>query len=97
MGVRFGREYADIIVDFTAALQEIGDSYTFFEMEAEDWAELGQEEKQEMLRTLADDLFFGLGSEPSIPVGSGEVKHDASRHVLQVITEHKIVHVVRLV
>lgn len=97
MGVKFGRVYKDIIDDFSAALGQIGDLYTCFEMSENDWSELEEEERNECIRTLADDLFYGLGTEETLAVGSGTVTHDADRHVLKVHTEPDVVTVVYLV
>jgi hypothetical protein len=84
MGVKFGRVYSDIIHDFSAALEQIDDLYLCFEMSEDDWLGLEPEERSECIRTLADDLFYGLGTEGSLSVGSGTVSHDAGRHVLKV-------------
>ncbi|KIL39996.1 hypothetical protein SD70_16600 [Gordoniibacillus kamchatkensis] len=84
MGVKFGRAYGDIIKDFSDALGQIDDLYTCFEMTEEGWQELEPAERTECIRTLADDLFYGLGTEEVLAVGSGTVSHDAERHVLKV-------------
>ncbi len=97
MGVRFGREYQDIITDFSDALSRIPDCYECFEMTDEDWQQLEHEERDSYVRTLADDLFYGLGVDPEIQVGSGEIRHDPSRHVLQVTTPDGVVQIVRLI
>ena len=36
-----------------------------------------EDEQEECLRTLADDIFYGLGSAPVMHVGAGSVRHDA--------------------
>ncbi|MFC0213721.1 hypothetical protein ACFFK0_14850 [Paenibacillus chartarius] len=97
MGVKFGREYGDIINDFTQALGSIDDLYTCFEMTKDDWNDLSGEEQEECVRTLADDLFYGLGSQPSLHVGGGTVTHDAQRHILKVHTKPDITSIVHLV
>lgn len=97
MGVKFGRPYGDIIHDFSEALGQIDDLYTCFEMTEDDWRELEPEERTECIRTLADDLFYGLGTEGSLTVGSGTVTHDAERHVLKVHTMPDITAIVYLV
>lgn len=80
MGVKHGRDYEYILKDLTAAIGRIQDSYLFFEMEPLEWEALDQEAKHEVLEALAEDLFFGLGSEPVIEVGSAVVIHDAETH-----------------
>lgn len=80
MGVKHGRDYEYILKDLTEAIGRIHDSYLFFEMEPLEWEALDQEAKNEVLEALAEDLFYGLGSEPAIEVGSAVVIHDAEAH-----------------
>jgi hypothetical protein len=96
MGIKFGREYGEIIDDFTKALSNIGDLYTCFEMSEADWRQLEEEERDDCVRTLADDVFYGLGTEGSLAVGSGTVSHDAERHVLKVHSQPDITAIVYL-
>jgi hypothetical protein len=97
MGVKFGRQYKDIIDDFSAALGQIDDLYSCFEMSAEDWNGMEDAERSDCIRTLADDLFYGLGTEGMLQVGSGTVTHDAERHILKVNADPDLVTVVYLV
>ncbi|GAA3405912.1 hypothetical protein ACFFNY_26095 [Paenibacillus hodogayensis] len=97
MGVRFNREYRDIVRDFGTALGQIDNCYEMFEMERDDWESLDREEQIEFLRTLADDIFYGLGSEPLIEVGEGKVQYDSSNHIIRVWTDSQIVHLIKLV
>lgn len=90
MGVKYGREYSDIIKQLSAALQELSDAYTFFQMDPEDWTGLSEQEQQALIRTLADDVFFALGKDPRIPVGSGAAEYDGERHILKVFCGHKV-------
>lgn len=85
MGVKHGRDYGDILTDFTAAVGRIPDSYVFFEMEAADWEELNDKEKGEVHEALAEDLFYALGTEPMISVGSGIVIHDQTNHRINIL------------
>lgn len=85
MGVRHGRDYGDILTEFTEAVGRIPDSYIFFEMNADDWAGLDETEKNEVHEALAEDLFYALGTEPVIPVGSGVVIHDQSQHRIHIL------------
>lgn len=90
MGVKYGREYRDIIIELSAALLELPDAYTFFQMDLEDWADLSDEEQRELILTLADDVFFALGQNPRIQVGSGAAEYDGERHILKVFCGPKV-------
>ncbi|MEK3732717.1 MULTISPECIES: hypothetical protein [Paenibacillus] len=85
MGVRHGRDYGDILADLTEAVGRIPDSYLFFEMDPEDWGHLGHQEKSEVHEALAEDLFYALGTEPVISVGSGVVIHDKTNYRIHVL------------
>ncbi|MEF2968965.1 hypothetical protein V3851_24575 [Paenibacillus sp. M1] len=85
MGVKHGRDYEFILADLTAAMGRIQDSYEFFEMEASEWQELSAEERLEVQEALAEDLFFALGTEPVIPVGSAVVIYDPEGHRINVL------------
>jgi len=97
MGVKFGREYNDILRELTEAVEGIADSYRFFEMEPEEWEALGEAEKKEVMEALADDLFYSLGADPSTEVGSGKVCYDAKHHIIKVDAGDKLVRIVHLV
>jgi len=97
MGVKFNREYSDIVTDLSKAISEIPDSYAFFEMTEEDWSGLDADERSEVFRTLSDDVFYGLGSSPSIKVGSGQIEYDPKSHVIKVTAGAQVVQVVRLI
>lgn len=85
MGVKHGRDYEYILADFTEAVGRIPDCYVFFEMEPAEWEGLSAEERHEVLEALAEDLFFGLGSEPVIAVGSAVVIYDPEVHRINVL------------
>lgn len=97
MGVKFAREYEDIVEDLGRAIQRIEQFYKFFYMTDEDWGELPDDEQQACVKTLADDIFFALGSNRQISVGAGFVHYNADKHVLTVEDGRKIVTVVNLV
>jgi hypothetical protein len=97
MGIKFGREYPDIIKDFTEALCSIEECYTFLEMTAEDWSGLEPEEQRECVQTLADDVFYGLGSEPKMHVGNCSISYDKEKHVIVIYHEEKLINVIYLV
>lgn len=97
MGVRHAREYADILKELTEAVGAIERSYTFFEMEEEEWEALGAEERHEVMEALADDVFFGLGEQSVIAVGKGEITYHDKHHVIEVSQGDKVTRMVRLV
>lgn len=97
MGVRHGREYADILKDLTSAVGEIEESYTFFEMEREEWDALPPEDRREVMEALADDVFFGLGQNPVIEVGKGTISHNSKHHIIEVSQDDKVTQIIRLI
>lgn len=97
MGVRHGREYEEILADLTAAIAGIEDSYRFFEMEQADWESLDPEEQQGIMESLADDVFYALGEEPELAVGSGMVIYRSKFHAIEVALPGKEARIVRLV
>ena len=80
MGVRHGRDYEQILTDLIQAVSRIPDSYTFFEMEADEWQQLDESAQQEVHEALAEDVFYALGTEPVLTIGSGVVMHDSTQH-----------------
>lgn len=97
MGVKFNREYSEILMDLTDAVENIADCYRFFEMEEKDWDILGDRERRELVQTLSDDLFYALGRQKSIGVGSGQIEYDPRNHLIKVITGPQVVRIVRLI
>jgi len=97
MGVRHAREYVDILKELTAAVGEIKDSYTFFEMEALEWEALNEQERLEVLEALADDVFFGLGEEAVIEVGSGVITYNSNKHIIEVKQQENVTQLIRLI
>lgn len=97
MGIKFGKEYTDIIEDLKQAIGKIKGFYDFFEMTGEDWSELDADQQQDCLKTLADDIFYGLGSETSIQIGRGAVQHDPANHIIKVRDGDNLVSVIYLV
>lgn len=85
MGVKHGRDYSEILKDLTQAVGRISDGYVFFEMEEDEWEALPQESKLEVWEALAEDLFFALGNEPVIQVGSGVVIYDKETHRINIL------------
>jgi hypothetical protein len=90
MGVKYGREYSDIIKELVKALENIEGLNDFFSMNSEEWQALAAEEKQDCIHTLADDVIYALGQDPSATVGSGYVEYDDRHHILKVFDGSKI-------
>ncbi|MCR2807842.1 hypothetical protein [Paenibacillus soyae] len=97
MGVRHAREYADILNELTDAVGKIEESYTFFEMEPEEWEALGAEDRREVMEALADDVFYGLGEHAQIEVGGGAVIYNSKHHVIEVSQGDNVIQIVRLI
>ncbi|GKU76989.1 hypothetical protein [Paenibacillus sp. L3-i20] len=97
MGVRHAREYADILKELTSAVGEIEGSFTFFEMEQEEWDVLPPEDRHEVMEALADDVFFGLGEDPVIEVGQGVVTYNSKHHVIEVSQGDNVIQIIRLI
>lgn len=97
MGVRHAREYSDILTDLTKAVGEIKDCYSFFEMEYVEWCSLSKDEQHEVLEALADDVFYGLGEDATIAVGSGVVHYNKDQHVIEVFQNEQVIQIVRLI
>lgn len=96
MGVKFGREYNDIVNDLTTAIGQIRDCYDFFEMSEEDWTDMSSDEQAECLKTLADDVFFALGSDSTIQVGQGLLVYEKSKHIIKVDQGENIISLIQL-
>ncbi|RJE85539.1 hypothetical protein D3P07_20270 [Paenibacillus sp. 1011MAR3C5] len=97
MGVRHAREYADILKELSVAVGEIENSYSFFEMEPEEWEALAAEERQEVMEALADDVFFGLGEDPVIAIGGGAITYNSKHHVIEVSQGDNVIQIIRLI
>ncbi|MCR8660434.1 hypothetical protein [Paenibacillus endoradicis] len=97
MGVRHAREYNDILKDLTAAVGQIQDCFRFFEMEVSEWEALSEDEKHEVLEALADDVFYGLGEESIIEVGSGSIRYNSQHHVIEVEQGDQVSQIIRLI
>jgi hypothetical protein len=97
LGVKFNREYQEIIDDMIPAIASIPDCHSFFDMTLEEWTDMEAQDKGECLRTLADDLFYGLGVEHQIDVGAGTLEYDADKHLIKVKPDAAVVHVINLI
>lgn len=96
MGIPFGRDYREILDDFSDALQGIERFYEAFDMTDEEWSELGESEQKACVRTLADDLIYGLGTEPHLSVADSMVRHDAKRHLIRIDQGDAVTRIIHL-
>jgi hypothetical protein len=97
MGVKHGREYTDIIADLTRGLAKVKSVYEFFEMNESDWFAMEAVDQEACLRTLADDIFYGLNTEPIMHVGGGVIRHDKEHHTLRVHDGENLISVIYLI
>ena len=81
MGVKYNREYSQIIEDLSKALESIGGLYEFLSMEEAHWNDLSRGDRLECIRTLADDIIYSLGQNTSVSIGSGCVEYDEKRQI----------------
>jgi len=95
-GIVFKREYDLIIRDLMDAVQKIEDFYKFIEMNREDWEALGKEEKIDCIRAMSNDVFYGLGGQPVLPVGSGMAVYDRKKGYIKVFDGEKCTQVIQL-
>jgi len=84
MGVKFGREYAAIIAEFSQALGPVEAVASFLSMDAEAWEALGDAGRMDCIRTVADDLFYALGAEKEVSIGSARILYDELHHRIRV-------------
>lgn len=97
MGVKFGRDYDEIVADMSEALPNIERFYEFFYMDQAEWAHLSETEQKECTKTMCDDIFFALGSRSSIPVASGWVTYEQTKHVITVNSGSTMIAIINLV
>lgn len=97
MGVKYAKEYSLIIDDLTDALLEVEGAHEVIGMETEEWTALEDGERRACIRTLADDVFYGLGADPIMELGSSTILYDKSNHVIRLAHPDNVVRVVRLI
>jgi hypothetical protein len=98
VGVKYAREYETIIADLVQAIGEIEGSADLLEIDPEQWVELDEVDRTECLRTLADDIFYGLGTQSVMPFGDGHITHDPIKHTIQIkYADDKIIRIVHLI
>ncbi|RUS46763.1 hypothetical protein [Cohnella sp. AR92] len=96
MAIRYSRPYDEILDELSRALEDIPDCYETFEMTPEEWNELAKPERDVCIRTLADDMFYVLGSSPHAEAGSGKLEYDKAHGVIKVMATPQLVHLVAL-
>lgn len=96
MAIRYTREYDLILDDLSQALVTVPEFFDAFEMNENEWRELSEDEQAVCVRTLADDVFYALGADPEVPVGTGAAYYDAAHSVIRVEATAHLVHVVSL-
>ncbi|TFE23401.1 hypothetical protein [Cohnella luojiensis] len=96
MAISYTREYDQILDDLSRALVTVPNFYEAFEMESDDWESLSKDERDICIRTLADDLFYVLGTDASAEVGLGTAEYDSNHSVIKVTANSQLVHVVSL-
>jgi hypothetical protein len=96
MAISYTRAYDHILDDLSRALSTVPQFYEAFEMETNDWESLSKDEREVCIRTLADDLFYVLGTETSTEVGSGTAEYDASHSVIKITANPQLVHLISL-
>jgi hypothetical protein len=97
MGVKFNRQYEEIIEELTDALLDIEGCHEFFEMEEDEWIGMKPRQRRELLRTLSDDLFYGLGTESFIELGDSMLTWHRQNHTITVSYPAKPLRTVQLI
>jgi hypothetical protein len=98
VGVKFAREYEDIIAELVQTIGELDGCADLLEIDAEQWIELEEADRAECIRTLADDIFFGLGTEPVLPFGDGVITYDHGKHTIHIkYADDKVIRVIHLI
>jgi len=96
MSIKYSRDYDKILDDLSRAIATIPQFYEAFEMDTETWTELDEDDKNVCLRTLADDVFYMLGAEPSASVSTGTAEYDPGHGIIKITADPGLVHVVAL-
>ena len=96
MSLKFSREYKRIIDELASALLVIEDIYSFLNMEKNIWEKFQDEERKELIKTLADDIFYGLGQEPLMEIGEDKVQYSKEKSEIYIISKYNIIKTVKL-
>lgn len=90
MGVKYGREYEDIITELVKALESLEGINEFFSMDDAEWTSLETDERMDCIKTLADDVIYALGDDKSFAVGKGHLVYDNEHHIIKVFDGPKV-------
>lgn len=96
MGVKYYRDYDEILQDFAGAISGVDGFYELIGMEAEDWGDLQEKEQAGCVETMADDLFFALGETNPIHLGKGSIMYDEEHRVIKVYCGENMVRIINL-
>lgn len=97
MGLKFGREYTDIISDISLSLLEIEGLNDFFEMTDKEWNNISVKNKKEYVKTLADDIFYALGNENVLEVGKGSINYVKDDNAITIFNKDIKVNTISLI
>ena len=81
MGVKYGREYSDIVQDLMSGLYKIDGFFSILGMDEDGWNAIDKTTQLMCLQTLADDVIFALGNSPKFNIGEGYIKYDEINHM----------------
>ena len=65
-------------------------------MEKNIWEKFQDEERKELIKTLADDIFYGLGQEPLMEIGEDKVQYSKEKSEIYIISKDNIIKTVKL-
>lgn len=97
MGVKFARDYDDIVHDLFHVFVQVNQHYEFMGMDEQDWLELSDDQKQSCLKTMADDVVFALGERANIEIGASMVHYDRQHHAITINDQDNVTHIIPLV
>lgn len=96
MALTYTREFKRIIEELAEGIMKIDGFYEFFDMSKNDWESLSLEEKFECAKTLADDVFYALGKEPTMPMCGAVLQYDKSEGIIKIMQNNKNIYNVAL-
>lgn len=96
MSLKFSREYKRIIEEIADGLSNLENIYEFLNMKKSSWEKLREEEKAELNKTLADDIFYALGEEPIIEIGNDKVEYSKEKSEIYIFSGETVIKTVKL-
>ena len=97
MGIKYLRKYSDIEEELTLGIMEIDKFYDIFEISTEEWQSLSEIEKKECAKTLADDIFYGLGEETHHNLGAASINYIQRDNLIKILYENLDIKVISLI